>query len=91
MPYEVHEDKLVMRAGQYNIPYVMTRDDVELLKWAVSTLSSFAAPDRPGGVYRFVYVPKITELRNLVQQVEAKLPKEKANEATDTTKENPDR
>lgn len=73
MPMEIHEDKIVMRAGKYYQPYVVTKEDVELLKWAISTLSSFAAPDRPIGAWRFVYVPKITDLRNLVQQIEGKM------------------
>lgn len=73
MPMEIHEDKIIMRAGKYKMPYVVTPEDVELLKWAINTLSDFAAPDRPGGAYRFVYVPRITDLRNLVQQIEGKM------------------
>ena len=59
MPMEIHDDKILMRAGKYNMPYVMTPDDVELLKWAINTLSDFASPDR------------ITDLSNRVQQIEA--------------------
>ena len=75
MPMEIHEDKIIMRAGKYNLPYIMTAEDVELLKWAISTLSGFAAPDRPVGAWNFVYTPKITDLRNLVQQIEGKMEK----------------
>ena len=71
MPMEIHEDKIIMRAGKYNIPYVMTNDDIELLKWAVSTINSFTAPDRPGGAWAFVYTPKLADLRNLIQRIEA--------------------
>ena len=71
MPMEIHEDKIVMRAGKYNLPYVMTNDDIELLKWAVSTINSFTAPDRPNGAWKFVYTPKLADLRNLLQRIEA--------------------
>lgn len=71
MPTEIHDDKIVMRAGKYNLPYVMTNDDVELLKWAVSTINSFTAPDRPNGAWKFVYTPKLADLRNLLQRIEA--------------------
>ena len=71
MPMEIHEDKIVMRAGKYNLPYVMTNDDIELLKWAVSTINSFTAPDRPNGAWAFVYTPKLADMRNLIQRIEA--------------------
>ena len=73
MPMEIHEDKIVMRAGKYSIPYVMTSEDIELLKWAVSTINSYTAPDRPNGAWKFVYTPKLADLRNLIQRIEAKL------------------
>jgi len=73
MPMEIHEDKIIMRAGKYNLPYVMTPEDLELLKWATSTINSFTAPDRPNGAWKFVYTPKLADLRNLMQRIEARM------------------
>jgi len=73
MPMEIHEDKIIMRAGKYDFPYVMTPEDLELLKWATSTINSFTAPDRPNGAWKFVYTPKLADLRNLMQRIEARM------------------
>ena len=72
MSMEIHDDKIIMRAPKYNLPYVMTKEDVELLQWALSTINSFTAPDRPNGAWKFVYTPKLADLRNLIQRIEAK-------------------
>ena len=41
MSMEIHKDKIIMRAPKYNLHYVMTKEDVELLQWALSTINSF--------------------------------------------------
>lgn len=54
----------------------MTKEEIELLKWAIKTINSFTAPDRPNGAYKFIYTPNLGELRNLVERYEARLNKE---------------
>ena len=69
MPMEIHDDKIIMRAGKYNMPYVVTPEDVELLKWAINTID-YAEPLIRAALSDFASPDRITDLRNLVQQIE---------------------